>query len=83
VVESERRYRRETFGGVNAFSGEYLVPIEDLKKTRHAPHLLVNVFLQVLVAYYTRRHLFFFYFVQCLGLSSGTAMSLSMSVALC
>lgn len=59
MVGSERRYRREAFVGVDAFSGEYLVAIEDLKKTRHAPHLLVNVFLQVLVAYYSRRHFFF------------------------
>ena len=47
--------------GVDAFSGEYLVAIEDLKETSHAPHLFVNVFLQVLVAYDSRRHFFFYY----------------------
>jgi len=46
--------------GVDAFSGEYLVAIEDLKETSHAPHLFVNVFLQVLVAYDSRRHFFFY-----------------------
>lgn len=51
-------YRREAFGGVDAFSGEHLVAVEDLKETSHAPHLLVNMFLQILVAYDTRRHVF-------------------------
>ena len=37
--------------GVDAFSGEYLVAIEDLKETSHAPHLFVNVFLQVQARY--------------------------------
>lgn len=32
--------------------------VKDLKKASHAPHLLVNVFLQVLVSYYTSRHFF-------------------------
>lgn len=68
--------------GVDAFSREYLVAIEDLKKTRHAPHLLVNVFLQVLVAYYSRRHFFFFYLVQSVfWLGCDSAMSLSIGVA--
>ena len=38
-----RCYRREAFVGVDAFSGEYLVAIEDLKETSHAPHLFVCV----------------------------------------
>lgn len=45
--------RRESFGGVDAFSGENLVTIEDLKKPSHATHLL----LEALVVYDPRRHL--------------------------
>lgn len=62
-------YWKESFGGVDAFSGENVVAIEDVKEASHAPHLLVNVFFQVVVvvvvvvvaSYYTRRHSFLFF----------------------
>lgn len=56
--------------------------IEDLKKAGHAAHLLVNVFLQVLVAYYTRRHCFSFSLLS-IWVGRGSAMSLSIGVVLC
>jgi hypothetical protein len=52
--ENEKTYRRwrKAFGGVEAFPGEKLVAVEDLKEPSHATHLL----FQILVLYNPCRH---------------------------
>lgn len=43
---------REAFGGgVDTFTGQNLLAIEDVKETRHASNLLLYLFFKILILY--------------------------------
>lgn len=54
--ESNQSTGKALGGGVEAFSGENLVTIKDLKESSHASHLLPNLLLQILILHHPSRH---------------------------